>query len=67
MNNQPKNVRTILEKKLGRDKSGILIKGINSAYNRGKRGCDLQVHFNNALKERNYPQTFFPYVIEPGA
>jgi hypothetical protein len=43
-------VKEILEKQLGEEKTAGVLKEMNNAYQKGKRGDDLQVHFKDAVK-----------------
>jgi uncharacterized protein with von Willebrand factor type A (vWA) domain len=44
-------VKEILEKRLGKEKAAGVLKEINDAYQKGKRGEDLQEHFKDAIKK----------------
>lgn len=45
------SVEEILEKQLGKEKTGKVLREINDAYQKGMRGDDLQEDFKAAVKK----------------
>jgi hypothetical protein len=60
-------VNEILEKRLGEEKSARVLKEINDAYQKGKRGDDLREQFKDAIKKEGLDsgevKVFWSHVI----
>jgi len=54
------NVKDLLEKKLGADAADRVIGQVNDGYQKGKRGKDLQKHYQDAMTQEGHDVTKDP-------
>ena len=53
-------VKDLLEKKIGADAADRVVKSVNDGFEQGKRGKDLQKHYQDAMKQEGHDVTKDP-------